>query len=389
MITKTTTKTTNTVKYNILIIIVIKVKLDSNLVAEKIKTQKYYEKGKFGKTAIYKRIEVFDEIKAKVTKTQNSVYLAQFSHSKDKEKTFNFIGHLDKNKLERCGFGIERNHNKETYAGYHLNDKRDGRGVYQYRDTTDGKYTISSIYMGYWKDNLKEGEGTFVWRKEETKKVKAFESCQLTSFVGFFCDDKYDVGMFCESGDDNTLSMYYGKFSENKKCDDEGIFYYQSPSEFYVVIANVEDDIVREGCKFDFDINDKKFKHFNHFKIVADEEELDEDDDMYETIRQSDNETELGDELLKKYELAKKMFILVQKEKGDIKKIYDAAVDAEKNYKDIKTIEDFYNKYSSSLKSFQAESVIKIDDKLDKAFSKTTHQSNVPKSRRTNSIYNK
>ena len=351
------------------------------MVAEKIKTGKLFEKGKFGKTAVYKHVQLFDEIKAKVTKTSNPPYLAHFSNTEDAKKKFSFIGLLDKTKLERSGFGIEKNTNKEIYAGHHNNDLREGRGVYRYKDTDDGKYTTSSIYMGYWQKNMKHGEGTFIWRTEQNKKVKTYESCLLTAFVGFFYEDKYDVGLFCEDGDDQTLSIYFGRFNENKKNDDEGIFYYHSPAEFYVVVANVEKDLVKEGYRFDFDINDKKFKHFNHFKAIMDnvqivsEEEMDEEEDLYETIMQSDNQDDLTNELKNKFEIAKKMFMLVQKEKGDFKKIYEAFNDGEKAYKDINTIEDFYLKYAGSLKSLQGESAIQIDDKLAKAFPKQSQKS--------------
>ncbi len=310
--------------------------------------------------------------------------MAHFKHTKDKNRKFNFIGVIDKSKLERCGFGIEKNHCKEIYAGHHINDMREGRGVYKYKDIDDGKFTTSSIYMGYWNNNKKHGEGTFIWRKEENKKVKTFETCQLTAYVGYFYEDKYDLGIFCESGDDKTLSIYYGKFQENKKHDEEGIFYYESPQEYYVVVGNVEEDIVKEGCKFDFDPNEKmKFKHFNHFKVVSEEDDFDEDDDMYETIYQSDKEEEIEKQkdLMNKWTLAKQIFMVIQRERGDFPKIYNAALDGEKTYKDIKTLDDFYNKYAASLKTLQGETAIKVDDKIFKAIPKERKQ--IPTVRRS------
>jgi len=189
--------------------------------------------------------------------------------------------------------------------------------------------------------------------------------------------------MFLEDGDDNTFSIYYGQYSDNKRNDDEGMYYYQSNTEIYVVIAKVEQDIVKEGCKFDFN-NEKKLKHFNHFKIISEEEDFEEEDDMYETIVQSERESDLTEELVKKWESAKKIYTIISKETSEYVKIYNAARDAEKICKDIKSIDDFYNKYSNS-KNLINDLNLKSFDKLVKTFPKVLKYKEIVNSKKKSS----
>ena len=172
----------------------------------------------------------------------------------------------------RNGIGIERNHNGEVYVGNHKNDMREGRGVYHFPDKLEGDFKIFIIYMGHWQNNLKHGAGSYIWRKYNKTVDEIYENCILTAFVGWFYEDNMDVGMFYEETV-KDLTLYYGKFKNNKKNDEQGFFYNNSEEETYVVICNIQDNTVLEGIKFVFkhdeESNKNNFLNFHvfHFHI--------------------------------------------------------------------------------------------------------------------------
>lgn len=289
-----------------------------------------------------------------------NVYLAQFLKPKE---NYNFIGVLDKNNFKRTSFGIEKNQKGEVYVGYHENNLRHGRGVYHFPDKVDGEYNLTSIYMGYWKENKKHGSGSYIWKKDKIGVESSYQSCLITAFIGWFFEDRYDVGLFYEDGEDGSLTLYYGKFDENnKKSDPEGFFYHNSQDETYVVICNIQADKVEDGIKFSFKRDDasekNNFLNFVEFKYGK---------DTHENLKEGEKVDDMNEKTKGKYDKAQKFIDLLFKEE-DFKKIYEAAIVGEKAYKEVKTLDDFHGKFATVLKDYCAEGKIKIDDKIRQEF---------------------
>lgn len=87
-----------------------------------------------------------------------------------------YEGEVNEITNHRHGYGITKMSNGDIYRGEYLNDKRNGYGTYTY-DTSIGEeyyeghfvnnkrdgygvytYRDKSVYAGWWKENLKEGE---------------------------------------------------------------------------------------------------------------------------------------------------------------------------------------------------------------------------------------
>jgi hypothetical protein len=62
---------------------------------------------------------------------------------------------------EREGVGITTFNSGEKYSGEYKRDKRNG--------VVKAEYANGDIYWGQWKDNLKEGYGTYQWKSSGEK----------------------------------------------------------------------------------------------------------------------------------------------------------------------------------------------------------------------------
>jgi hypothetical protein len=216
--------------------------------------------------------------------------------------------------------------------------------------------------MGFWKQNKKHGSGSQIWRRTDHLENETYQNSYITAFVGWFNEDEFDVGMFYEDGDDDSITLYYGKFLNGMKNDDEGFFYHNSADETYIVICKIENDKVIEGIKFVFTAIENKNLKFSNFICFAFKTEIHEN-----TLE--GEEKDMNENIKKQFSKAEQFIKLLFKDE-DFGNIYTAAKEAEKAYKGIDTIEDFNNQFATMLKYFCKEGTIKIDDKLRNEFIK-------------------
>ena len=145
-----------------------------------------------------------------------------------KNNTFSFS--LIVNDLfQRDDLCINTYANNDSYFGYFKNDKRNQIGFYSFAPTSSEKFRYSEYYYGSWENDLKHGNGIYLWLKEREKRDKPFTLYKLANFkayIGSFENDSPKKGVLLKKRA-KDFYIYYGKFSKDfTEKHGKNCFYY-------------------------------------------------------------------------------------------------------------------------------------------------------------------
>ena len=196
--------------------------------------------------------------------------------------SFNYLGIVSKN-LIRENFGYNCYDNGEEYFGQWKNNKRDGYGIYFYKDK--GNDPIYQIYIGDFKNNSKCGEGIFFNISKIDKEEDMPIPIDFSLSVGNFDEDGFSKGTIF-SIKDNKKQIYKGKVNkEGQRNDDNAEMYEDDNKIFHGIIKDnklVKGRIIimkekggketgyyfnrkdEEGKEIDFDFDEGKNNDLNY-----------------------------------------------------------------------------------------------------------------------------
>ena len=166
--------------------------------------------------------------------------------SKIKFNSFEYIGILSKN-LKKEVHGYNFFDNGDEYFGQWNKDKKEGYGIYFYKEDEDQKSSaIKQIYIGEFKNNVKSGEGIYfkIINFEEEKRDDILVPNDFNLAIGQFEDDKFIKGLIY-SMNEGKKKIYKGKMNkEGKKNDDNAEIYEDDNKIFY---GKVKENMMMEG----------------------------------------------------------------------------------------------------------------------------------------------
>ena len=239
--------------------------------------------------------------------------------SKIKFNSFEYIGILSKN-LKKEVHGYNFFDNGDEYFGQWNKDKKEGYGIYFYKEDEDQKSSaIKQIYIGEFKNNVKSGEGIYfkIINFEEEKRDDILVPNDFNLAIGQFEDDKFIKGLIY-SMNEGKKKIYKGKMNKEGKKNDDNAEIYEDDNKIFcgIVTENVMVEgrivIMKDGEKeagyyfnkkenngtegdieFDYnkgEKNDEKYiKKLNHITDIFDNEVL---KDLYvKVIKIRDNVT--------------------------------------------------------------------------------------------------
>ena len=134
------------------------------------------------------------------------------------------------NEEEKEGYCVNKYDNGDAYFGYYAKDLRNFHGCYYYSPVSlDEEYQLIRCYSGLWKDDLRHGNGIYLWAKERKneKFYENFDKSNFKAFAGNFVSDNLSKGTYL-SKEGDYYYVYYGTFSEQNKKNGNNCFYFSS-----------------------------------------------------------------------------------------------------------------------------------------------------------------
>ena len=161
---------------------------------------------------------------------QKTDYLKYFA--KIKTPSFQYTGNLSKN-LKKENFGYNQFDNGDEYFGLWNKDKKDGYGIYFFKeDQKPDPQLISQIYVGEFKNNMKSGEGIY-FNVSKFSPDKENSPLDFDLIIGNFTDDIFQKGIIYNMKE-GKRKIYKGKMdNDGKKNDEMGELYEDNDKIFF------------------------------------------------------------------------------------------------------------------------------------------------------------
>ena len=208
--------------------------------------------------------------------TEETKILIKYNLKNEKEQKYfsiieiknvcKYIGIISDN-FTKEKLGINYYGNKDIYLGEWKNNLKEGNGLYIYDNPNNKK----EIYIGKWEKGFKFGKGIYIISNEN------FTDC--TIFFGNTNNDNFENGYIIENN--KIRKLYKGKLKDLKKDDDNGILLEGIDKAFFgkfkndeiiegnTVIYNIEGGEVKIINIFNFKIIDSKTNNYN-FEVIND-----------------------------------------------------------------------------------------------------------------------
>ena len=177
-----------------------------------------------------------------------------------------YIGILSEN-FSKEKLGINYYANNDIYIGEWKNNLKEGNGLYIYNSLNNQK----ELFIGKWNKGLKLGKGIYY-----------FSNDNLSNYIIFFGDvnnENFEQGFMIENN--GIKKLYKGKFKDLKKEDDNGILLEGNDKAFFgkfkndeiiegnTVVYKIENGKVNITNLFNFKVIDDKSNNYN-FEIIED-----------------------------------------------------------------------------------------------------------------------
>lgn len=197
----------------------------------------------------------------------NKKELTDFLYVADLDNNINKYKGLINYNMNRDLLGIQEYSNGDIYLGEWKNNQRNGHGVYLHnRPQKKGRVDIE-IYLGKWVDDKPEEEGVYVWLEESEKNDDILES-NFQAFAGELDDANFKRGIYLTLLK-KKFYIYYGKFDQGLKSDDQCYFYDNDFTIDRVFRGSIKNDQIQEGFFVSFhqdDIDDTTYFKFKDGK---------------------------------------------------------------------------------------------------------------------------
>ncbi len=184
-------------------------------------------------SGIYRDNEIIIKPWENDTEADEVLYLSEINKGDGK-----YIGILNSS-YERHEIGYNKYSNGDIYLGKWQNDRKFKHGTYLYAPVKKDNYICYELFQGLWKGERKDNHGLYLWRYDDTAGNTAFHEL----FIGDIVNDNYTRGLYFYKQNGQN-SVYYGRFNDGNKNDDEGYLY--SKDNDVVMIGDIT------GTKFNF-----------------------------------------------------------------------------------------------------------------------------------------
>ena len=214
-------------------------KFDILKIDSTIKKNKIYEEGN-------NKFEFYKEYNPETESEQDQKIDFPKYVSQIKFNSFEYLGILSKN-LKKEVHGYNHFDNGDEYFGQWNKDKKEGYGIYFYKEEEEPKNSqIKQIYLGEFKNNVKSGEGLYfkVKKFEEEKKDDILAPLDFNIAIGNFVDDNFSKGIIY-SMDGGKKKIYKGKLNKEGKKNDDNAEIYEDDNKFFCGV--VQDNVMVEG----------------------------------------------------------------------------------------------------------------------------------------------
>ena len=162
-----------------------------------------------------------------------------------------YIGILSDN-LTKEKIGINYYNNKNIFIGEWKNNLKEGYGLYIYDKNINNQ---NQIYIGKWKNGLKSEKGIFIISNNSNLS-------NLRAYFGEINNENIEKGIIIENKEDKQL--YQGNINNYKKNDDNGILLEGNDKAFFGKFKN--DEII-EGNMIKYKVENEKVIILNIFNI--------------------------------------------------------------------------------------------------------------------------
>ncbi len=162
-----------------------------------------------------------------------------------------YIGILSDN-LTKEKIGINYYNNKNIFIGEWKNNLKEGYGLYIYDKNINNQ---NQIYIGKWKNGLKSEKGIFIISNNSNLS-------NLRAYFGKINNENIEKGIIIENKEDKQL--YQGNINNYMKNDDNGILLEGNDKAFFGKFKN--DEII-EGNMIKYKVENEKVIILNIFNI--------------------------------------------------------------------------------------------------------------------------
>ncbi len=162
-----------------------------------------------------------------------------------------YIGILSDN-FTKEKIGINYYNNKNIYIGEWKNNLKEGYGLYIYDKNINNQ---NQIYIGKWKNGLKSEKGIYIISNN-------LNLLYFRAYFGEINNEKIEKGIMIENKEDKQL--YKGNINNYMKNDDNGILLEGNDKAFFGKFKN--DEII-EGNIIKYKLENEKVIILNIFKI--------------------------------------------------------------------------------------------------------------------------
>ena len=203
-----------------------------------------------------------------------------------------YIGVLSNN-LNKDIYGYNIFDNGDEYFGQWNNDKKEGFGIYYFKEKEEEK--IKHIYIGEFKNNVKFGDGLYFkikkFEEEKENKENINRPNDFTFAIGKFERDNFKEGIIYNI-EGEKRQIYRGKMNEKGEKADENAEIYENKNQIFN--GEIKDNIMRKGRIIVLNEKDIKKEEAYYFERMLDKNPNDEIEFDYRKGEEKD------DELIKK-----------------------------------------------------------------------------------------
>ena len=200
-----------------------------------------------------------------------------------------YLGILSKS-LKKEVFGYSLYDNGDEYFGQWYLDKKEGFGIYYFKENEKEEAKVNHIYIGEFKNNVKSGEGLYFKIKKFEEKENVNKPLDFTFAIGNFSYDNLKNGIIYNIEGDKR-KIYKGKMNGEGEKDDENAEIYENENQIFnglikknimikgriIILKGGEKDLEKEEAYY----FERKGDKINSDEIDFDYRKGEEKDDEY------------------------------------------------------------------------------------------------------------
>lgn len=174
-----------------------------------------------------------------------------------------YVGLFNHN-LERDYIGLQKYKNGDIYLGQWEKNNKNGLGVYLFNSESGKQRQRVEMFLGKFKNGLKEKEGVYVWIEEKLNNNDLMEA-NFEAYVGEIEEEGFKRGIYLTKLE-KIFYIYYGAFTDGNQKNDNKCYFYDNNGEIDRVFkGKIEHDKVKEGFFITFfkeEIDDTAYLKF-------------------------------------------------------------------------------------------------------------------------------